>query len=120
MMLIRCLLIIFSFSASLLNISLARNIEDYLKKVGEKTGSHGLRNVDCAYIINLDKRPEKLKSCTDQLTPYGIFPVRFSAVNGWELSLETLNDVGVKYGPKMTSTLRGTTYLPKKLEKKSA
>ena len=88
------------------------NIEDYLKKAGEKTGNHGLRNVDCAYIINLDQRPEKLKSCTDQLSPYGIFPCRFSAVNGWELSLETVNALGVKYEPSMRKELWGTSYLP--------
>jgi len=115
---IKRLFLIFSlfFSCSLD----ARNIEDYLKKVGEKTGNHGLRNVDCAYIINLDKRAEKLKSCTDQLTPYGIFPVRFSAVNGWELSLKTLNDVGVKIEPWMARNLRGTTYLSKNTLKKKS
>jgi len=93
----------------------AVTIENYLKKAGEKTGNHGIRNVDCAYIINLDQRPEKLKNCTDQLTPYGIFPHRFSAVNGWELSLETINDVGVQYKSGMTKKLLGTSYL---LEKK--
>src|SRR5262249_54496994 len=44
--------------------------------------------------------------------PYGITPYRFSAVNGWELPLEELNEVGVKYEPWMRQGLMGTCYLP--------
>jgi len=89
---------------------LSAGIENYLKKVGEKTDSHNMRNIDFIYTINLDQRPEKFKNCTDQLTPYGINPFRFSAVNGWELSLEAINDVGVKYEPWMAKDLWGTYY----------
>src|SRR5579862_1585472 len=113
MMLIKLLSLMLSCALSCtVFASDAFNIEHYLKKAGEKTGNHGLRNIDCVYIINLDQRPEKLKSCTDQLSPYGIFPFRFSAVNGWELSLETVNNLGVKYEPGMRKELWGTCYLP--------
>jgi GR25 family glycosyltransferase involved in LPS biosynthesis len=62
-------------------------------------------------MINLDKRPEKWQMSIEQLAPYGIFPHRFSAVNGWELSLETINDVGLKYSPEMEWGIMGTSYL---------
>jgi len=71
-----------------------------------------MRNIDFIYTINLDQRPEKFKNCTDQLSPYDIHPFRFSAVNGWELTLEMVNDVGVKYAPGMAKQLWGTCYLP--------
>lgn len=72
-----------------------------------------MRNIDFIYTINLDKRPEKFESCTKQLHPYGIYPYRFSAVNGWELSLEAFNQLGVVYTPSMkVDKLWGTCYLP--------
>lgn len=79
------------------------DLVDHLKKPGEKSGNHSLRNIDFIYMINLDQRPEKFKQASQELQPYGIHPFRFSAVNGWELSIETINEVGLKYQPGMTS-----------------
>lgn len=45
-------------------------------------------------MINLDERPEKYQKCLRKLQPYKIHPYRFSAVNGWKLPTETLNDLG--------------------------
>ncbi len=72
-----------------------------------------MRNIDYIYIINLDQRPEKFEKCIAQLYPYGIYPYRFSAVNGWELSIETINDLGVKFEPGMQGDFMGTSYLPR-------
>lgn len=85
---------------------------DHLKPVLNKEGNHSIRNVDFIYMINLDKRPEKFERSTGQLRLFGVNPYRFSAVNGWELSFETINDLGVKYEPWMKSGLWGTSYLP--------
>jgi GR25 family glycosyltransferase involved in LPS biosynthesis len=95
----------------LLTTVLEANIEKYLKKCPNKADIHSLKNIDFIYIINLDQRPEKWKSCIDQLMPFGIYPYRFSAVNGWELPLEAINDVGVKYESWMESGKWGTCYL---------
>jgi GR25 family glycosyltransferase involved in LPS biosynthesis len=62
-------------------------------------------------MINLDQRPEKFTQSSEQLHSYGIFPYRFSAVNGWELTVEAINDIGLKYQPGMTP-LMATTYPP--------
>lgn len=92
-------------------------IEDHLKIAQYKSNHpHHMRNIDFIYMINLDERPEKYKSCIDQLDPFEIFPYRFSAVNGWKLSLEAINDVGVKFQPWMQSNHLGTSYLDKSFE----
>ncbi|MFI5334314.1 MAG: glycosyltransferase family 25 protein [Chlamydiales bacterium] len=85
-------------------------LEDYFKKMSDKSGNHQMRNIDFIYMINLDERPEKFHVTVEKLAPFGIYPCRFSAVNGWRLSLEALNDMGVKYGPWMSSGGWGTYY----------
>lgn len=62
-------------------------------------------------MINLDQRPEKFAKSMEQLAPYGIYPYRFSAVNGWELTLQAINDVGVRFEAWMPRDLIATTYL---------
>jgi GR25 family glycosyltransferase involved in LPS biosynthesis len=89
------------------------DIDDHLKKVdhGEKEESPStLQGIDCIYVINLDQRPEKFKQTAEQLAAYGIVPLRFSAVNGWELSLEAINDVGLKFSPEMEGGFMATSY----------
>jgi len=89
---------------------------DHLKKIENKTSGHSLHRIDFIYMINLDQRPEKFQRCVSLLEPYGIHPFRFSAVNGWELSLETINDVGVKFSEEMEGGFWGTSYLDSSLE----
>jgi GR25 family glycosyltransferase involved in LPS biosynthesis len=91
-------------------VNLFGTIQDHFKKAFNKSDIHRMRNIDFIYTINLDQRPEKFESCIKQLHPYGIYPYRFSAVNGWELSLDVLNDVGVKYEPWMKNGILGTSY----------
>lgn len=98
-------LILFCFLCS----SLHANIADHLKKAVGKSSNHKMRNIDFIYMINLDRRPEKFASAAKQLDSYDIYPYRFSAIAGSQLSYETINDVGVKFVPGMTR-LFGTTY----------
>ncbi len=94
----------------LLTCGLFADLQEHFKKAGGKADYHRIRNIDFIYTINLDQRPEKFAICNEQLNPYGIFPYRFSAVNGWELSLETINDVGVKFENWMAGGHRATFY----------
>lgn len=55
--------------------------------------------MDFIYVINLDERPEKFLNTANALKTYGIIPHRFSAVNGWKLSYEAIDDLGVNYIP---------------------
>lgn len=86
-------------------------LETHFKKATGKSDIHKIKNIDFIYTINLDQRPEKFASCVQQLAPYGITPFRFSAVNGWELSLETINKLGINYKNWMGKELWGTSYL---------
>jgi len=86
------------------------DVEDHFKPITDKSDIHKMRNIDFIYMINLDERPEKYNACIDRLAPFGIHPYRFSAVNGWQLTLEAINDVGVKYETWMTGVM-GTRYL---------
>ncbi len=87
-------------------------LESYFKKVEGKSDIHKIENIDFIYVINLDERPEKFEHTLKELRHFGIIPYRFSAVNGWKLSLEGLNQIGVKFGPWMSSGHMGTLYLP--------
>lgn len=83
---------------------LQAKLEDHFKPVLEKKETPKMRGIDFIYTINLDERPEKFAHCLKELAPYSIEPYRFSAVNGWHLPLDTLNDIGVVYDP---STMEG-------------
>jgi GR25 family glycosyltransferase involved in LPS biosynthesis len=96
---------------SLISIKLFGGIEGYFKKIIDKSNSHQIRNIDFIYMINLDERPEKLASCRTQLDPFEVYPYRFSAVNGWKLSLEVINDLGVKFEPWMSKDFLGSYYI---------
>lgn len=102
---------LFIFCILAVNV-LSGHYRDYLKPVENKSDLHAIRNIDFIYMINLDARPEKFESSISQLHPHGIYPYRFSAVNGWELSLEALNDCGVVYESSMEKNLKGS-YFPK-------
>lgn len=91
-------------------------LTEYLKPIENKTGPHQMPEIDFIYMINLDVRPEKWALSNQRLNPYGIFPHRFSAVNGWELSLEVINNVGLKFDSWMDGGFLGTSYLNPNLE----
>ena len=94
---------------SLLFLSVSQaSIQNHLKPALNKGDNHSMRNVDFIYMINLDRRPQKYAISKEQLNHYGIQPYRFSAVNGWELSIEAILDVGLKYQPGMTPLLATT------------
>jgi GR25 family glycosyltransferase involved in LPS biosynthesis len=91
-------------------VELCSDVSDHLKSCLNKAEHHRIKNIDFIYMINLDQRPEKWRRSLEQLLPYQIFPYRFSAVNGWELSVETIHDVGLKYSPEMNGGFMGTSY----------
>ncbi len=87
-------------------------IDHYLKKIPDKTEDYSMGSIDCVYMINLDERPEKFEKCLNVLMLYGIVPLRFSAVNGWELSMDAINDLGVECNPWVGDPRTATCYLP--------
>lgn len=77
------------------------NIEDHYKQIDFKGASRGPKGIDFVYMINLDNRPERWKEATGLLAPYGIYPQRFSAIYGWTLQPDLLNDISLTYAPGM-------------------
>lgn len=78
------------------------NLTKHLKTgIGKEAKNKAIEHIDAIYLINLDQRPEKLEKTMRQLDPYGIIPYRFSAIYGWGLSNEALNEVGMKYQKNM-------------------
>ena len=74
---------------------------DHLKRnLGPRVAKSPIENIDYIYVINLDKRPEKYHKVITQLAPYGVVPHRFSAICGWDLNKEILDDVGVEFSPE--------------------
>lgn len=73
------------------------HLEMYFRKAHDKSPAHKIDGIDFIYMINLDERPEKFARTSLELGSFGISPYRFSAVNGWKLPTEVLNQVGVKF-----------------------
>ena len=101
------------FLLFLIHVSLfSKPLEEYFRKIEQKGSEHRMKNIDFIYMINLDERPEKFEQSSSLLALYGIFPYRFSAVNGWKLSLEEINDVGVLCDLTVSDPRMATCYVP--------
>jgi len=87
------------------------NVEAFFKKAENKTNIHKMPNIDFIYMINLDERPEKFEMATRDFHRYGIYPYRFSAVNGWKLSNDDLQQLGVRLTQGAEKDLMATTYV---------
>lgn len=89
-----------SFDPSKYNMPILNSLpiclESFLTNLPTKSDLYSFGTIDCVYIINLDKRPEKLAISLEQLNPYNIHPYRFPAVNGWKLTTDEINQLGVK------------------------
>jgi GR25 family glycosyltransferase involved in LPS biosynthesis len=88
-------------------------VQDHLKPCPNKTvvDSH-VPGVDFVYVINLDRRPDRLASALEKLRPYGINTYRFSAVDAKTLSIDALEDVGVRFEEGMNEGQWVTHYSP--------
>lgn len=106
-MISRVFLLIFVLMSS----TLSAEIKDYFKPCPDKSDRHQMQGIDFIYMINLDERPEKFSQSITQLSPFNIFPYRFSAVNGWQIPLENINSLGITYLSTMKESIKGTRYL---------
>jgi GR25 family glycosyltransferase involved in LPS biosynthesis len=99
----------------LLLTALEADLTPFLKPALNKDAvpKNQVNGVDFIYIINLDQRPEKFAHCIKELDPFGITPYRFSAVCGWDLTFEMLDQLGVVFKPgKKLKPIMSTCYLP--------
>lgn len=75
------------------------NIKQHLKIVENKKEEKEIRNIDFIYLINLDKRPDRLANMIRQFARFKILPHRFPAIHGWDLSQKVFEDIGFKVRP---------------------
>lgn len=98
------------FCSLLIFVQAYSSLFDHLKPCENKPPQTSqIRHIDFIYVINLDKRPERWEHAQQQLNPYGIFPYRFSAVYGWDLPAEALNDIGITYAEGMQKNFSSET-----------
>ena len=81
----------------------SKPLEECFRKINDKIEKSEIQNIDFIYLINLDKRPERLKSSLEQLSIYNIHPYRFQAVYGIDLSIEEINSLGLTFNPHIKS-----------------
>ena len=55
--------------------------------------SSGINGIDCIYVINLAERPQRWERVKSICEPHHLHPNRVNAVNGWELSSESLREL---------------------------
>ena len=102
------LLVLFLFS-------LDARIEDYYRKIGERMETeHRMPGVDFIYLINLDRRSDRLQKSCALLAPYGIHPFRVSAVEGWALSSKAFKELGIVLQKGMNKGMSGKKYEKRK------
>jgi GR25 family glycosyltransferase involved in LPS biosynthesis len=86
-------------------------IENHYKRIENKTDGHSFGSIDFVYLINLDHRTGKWKDCVEELVPHGIKPFRFSAVNGWKIQHQALQEIGMRFHPSMRGGGMGSIFL---------
>lgn len=93
-----------------INLDASKDLSFYLKRNNAPLVPSTVRNIDCIYVLNLDERPDKFQEASQRLAKFGIYPNRFSAVNGWNLDFQTIEDVGLKYQYWMKKGIKGVHY----------
>ena len=76
-------------------------LDKFLKPALHKSEISKIKNIDFVYMINLDERPDKFERSCQQLEKFNTYPYRFSAVNGWNLKLCTINSLGFRLAGKV-------------------
>lgn len=81
------------------------SIEDHFSACIDKPPqlNQQIEGIDYIYLINLDKRPQRLATSLKELNRYKISPYRFSAIDGKNLSRKALKESCFIYQKEMES-----------------
>ena len=77
----------------------SQNITKHLKKIENKNEKKQIEKIDFIYLINLDKRSDRLIKSMGQFVRYAIHPHRFPAIHGWDLPQTTFDEIGTTVLP---------------------
>jgi GR25 family glycosyltransferase involved in LPS biosynthesis len=76
-------------------------IDSFLHPIEITEDSSGMELIDCIYVINLEKRPEKWARVNELLRQEGLFPNRFNAIEGTKLSNNEQKELAGPYPIRM-------------------
>ncbi len=78
-------------------------VSKHFKKIDDKRDDEKfqVKNIDFIYLINLDRRPERLERCLRQFAPYQIRPHRVAGIDGWALNQDAFDDIAMIVEPSM-------------------
>lgn len=71
----------------------------YLREITLSEENSGMESIDCIYVINLDKRPEKYLKIKAQFDKVGLHLNRVSGVEGYLLTKKQLHELSGPYRP---------------------
>ncbi len=103
------------------------SIADHFRSFTAKQQPVQIPGIDFIYLINLDRRPDRLTRSLAQFQQYGLIFHRFPAIYGWDFSQETFNDIGLQFKKPMDFSfdrqvffgLKTTEDVPEKLDESS-
>lgn len=72
-------------------------IKKALTPISDIEPNSGMNGVDCMYVVNLEKRPEKWQRIQSICNAYGLLPSRMNAVDGSQLSNKTIKTLCGRY-----------------------
>lgn len=72
-------------------------VVSYLKPVEIINSESNLESIDCIFVINLDKRPERWNRIEKLCQEQKLYVNRFSAVDGWQLTDECIKELKGPY-----------------------
>ena len=81
--------------------------KNFLRDIESVSTPTGMPMVDCIYVINLDKRPERLQKVFSEFASHGLFLTRIQAIDGSCLTTEQKKELQGPYSPDMTGGMFG-------------
>lgn len=85
--------------------NLDQNIQSYFNNLNYNSQS----SYDAAYLINLDRSPERLKRASNELEMANLKYQRFAAVDGYKLEIKSLNNGEIITGQQLKNANAKTT-----------
>lgn len=92
---------LFFFSFLFGALGLSATPYDVLRPFSPPIKDEQIEGIDAIYLINLDKRPEKLEKSLNELKRFNLKAHRFAAINGWALSQDELDSIALNISPEM-------------------
>ena len=74
----------------------------HVKQINKKNCTvTNIQGIDFIYVINLNRNTNKWKRISDRLLTWNIIPYRFEAIDGWKLTNQEINEIGVRFTENM-------------------